>query len=167
MNQELQERRAKRFWVSLVVTLLGLQLVIGGFAFRLATSDPSVAIVPDYHTTALNWDREQRINTAAHRNGWQIQTELSDIADGNGNRAITVTVTDDDRVAVDGLRVSGQAYHHARAGDMRDFLLAPIGDGKYRTLAPLDRDGLWQLEVSVEGADEPMRLKQTIEIENT
>ena len=36
-NNLTAERRAKRNWVSLVLVLLGLQLVIGGFAIRLAT----------------------------------------------------------------------------------------------------------------------------------
>lgn len=53
------ERNSKRIWVSLVVLLLGLQIGIGAIAISLATSDPSVAVVPDYHEAALNWDTDK------------------------------------------------------------------------------------------------------------
>jgi nitrogen fixation protein FixH len=163
-TKQIAERRAKRFWVTLVVTLLGIQLTIGAVAIRLATGDPSVAIVPDYHTTALNWDREQRVNTAANRLGWKISVEASDLADASGNRAMIVTVIDDSSRAADGLQVRGKAYHHALASDVRNFQFESIGEGKYQTLAPIGRAGLWQLDVAVDGAEEPMRLTKTIEI---
>jgi len=165
MHSDIQaERRAKRFWVSLVVTLLGIQLAVGGVAIHLATGDPTVAIVPDYHTNALNWDQEKRVQLAATRLGFQIDVETSDVADDSGHRVILVQVADASGAAADDLVILGTAYHHALAGDVRPFSFQGIGHGRYQSLAPLGRPGLWHLELMLAGAAEPMKLIQTVDI---
>ncbi len=57
---EQAERRARHFWVSLIVGLLGLQVAGGITAIFLSVGDPSMAIVPNYHQAALNWDVTSR-----------------------------------------------------------------------------------------------------------
>jgi hypothetical protein len=163
-EQELAERSAKRFWVSLVVTLLGLQLVIGYVAIKLATGDPTVAVIPDYHDRALGWDVSHQASTAADRMGWTVDIVASDIVDDRGMRAATVTVWDETGTPVDDLQVVGMAYHHARAGDVQRFDLPSVGEGRYLTLAPLGRPGLWQIEVHINGAEQPMQKSAAIEI---
>jgi len=158
------ERRAKYFWVSLVVILLGIQLVIGGIAIHLATSDPTVSVIPDYHQTALNWDQRRQVQTAADRMGWTIDIDASDVADGQGRRAVAVMIKDQDGRSVTDLRLRATAYHHAAAGDTRSFIVDSVGDGNYLTLAPLGRSGIWNLEIKIDGADEPMTLQRTIEV---
>ncbi|MGB7328011.1 MAG: FixH family protein [Rubripirellula sp.] len=163
-EQFAAERSARRFWVSLVVVLLGLQLVIGFVAIRLATGDPTVAVVPDYHNQALDWDVTQRAMTAANRLGWSVEIEASDVSDGNGFRATEVSVTDQSGNPVDNLRIVGSVYHHARASDIERFELPSVGKGRYLTLAPMARPGLWQVEIFIDGAEVPMRKSIEIEI---
>ncbi|TWU55249.1 FixH family protein [Rubripirellula reticaptiva] len=161
------ERSARRFWVSLVVVLLGLQLVIGFVAIRLATGDPTVAVVPDYHNEALDWDMTRREVMAAERMGWSVEIEASDVSDGNGFRATEVSVTDESGNPVDDLRIVGSVYHHARASDIERFELPSVGKGRYLTLAPMARPGLWQVEIFIEGAEVPMRKSVEIDIPTT
>ena len=54
------ERRARRFWVSVIVGFLGLQVLIGVASVVLALNDPSVAVIPNYHQSALDWDVTHR-----------------------------------------------------------------------------------------------------------
>lgn len=157
------ERRAKRFWVSLVVVLLALQLAIGFVAFRLATGDQSVAIVPDYHQAALDWDIVKNARYAAERKGWSLNLEASDVADGRGMRAVELRVFDAHRQGVDSLTVRGHVYHHALASQVLPIEFHSVGNGRYLSMAPMGRKGLWQIEVSIEGADEPMALTESIE----
>lgn len=166
-QEQVAERSAKRFWVSLVVVLLGLQLVIGFVAIRLATGDPSAAVIPDYHNAALNWDDSRRASQAADRLGWSVEISASDIADASGMRATQVTVIDEAGQPVAGLEVTGRAYHHARAGQVETFRLDSIGQGRYMALAPLTRPGLWQIEVMFQNEDQPMKKSSAIELPAT
>lgn len=158
------ERKARRFWVSLVVTFLGLQIVIGIASVRLATGDSSVAIVPDYHTTALNWDAHRRRNTAADRLGIQIVVKPSNVADSQGNRAIEVLVTDDDSQPMSNFSLSASVYHHTAANDDRIISFKHVGEGRYLSLAPMAKPGLWQLVLKMDGAEEPIVQTLTVEI---
>ncbi|QDT03836.1 FixH [Rubripirellula lacrimiformis] len=160
------ERRAKRFWVSLVVGLLGLQLTIGGVAIYLATGDPTAAVIPNYHETALDWDTARRAGTAADRMGWEIQVSASDVVDDRGMRATDVLVQDQNGNPVDALAMTARVYHHARASDVVSFSLPSVGDGHYIALAPLSRPGLWQFEVSIDGADQLIRQSMEIDLDN-
>ncbi len=162
---ESAERRAKRFWIALVVFLFIIQSTIMGLVMHLAIGDPSAAVVPDYHNRALNWDATRRTLEAADRLGWGVTFEASDVADGRGMRAIELTIVDGDGNPLDELVVSGALYHHARAGEVNTVALKSIGDGKYLALAPAARAGIWQLELKIDGGSEPVTQSLTFHIE--
>lgn len=163
-QQALDERRAKRFWIALVVFLFVVQSTIMGSVIHLAIGDPSAAVVPDYHNAALNWDETQRRRSAADRMGWEIEFAPSDVVDDRGMRAIEVTVVDQSGAPVDGLEVSGQLYHHARAADVCPITFDSGGNGRYIDLVPAAKVGLWQLELSIDGAEEPIASSITFEL---
>ncbi|MGB7344194.1 MAG: FixH family protein [Pirellulaceae bacterium] len=163
-QQRSAERRAKYFWVGLVVTLLGIQLVIGFAAYQLATNDPTVSVVPDYHQSALNWDQQRHVATAAERLGWTVDLVASDVADGKGCRAVEVAVHNQNGESIDDLQLRATAYHHAAASDPRQFTVDSVGNGNYMALAPMSRSGIWNLEIQISGADEPMKVLRTVEV---
>jgi nitrogen fixation protein FixH len=159
------ERRAKRFWVALVVFLFVIQSTIMGLVMHLAIGDPSAAVVPDYHNAALHWDETRRTHEAAEKLGWKVTFAASDVADGRGMRAIEMTIVDGDDKPIDDLTISGMIYHHARAGDVIPVDLNSVGQGKYLALAPASRPGLWQLELTIDGASEPMAKSITFNVQ--
>ncbi|QEG39567.1 FixH family protein [Roseimaritima ulvae] len=158
--EAVAERKAKRFWVSLVVGLLSLQLVIGYVAVRLALGDPTVAIVPDYHQAALNWDKQQAALTAADRLGLVTDLEVSKVADSQGVRAILFSIKDDDGHSVSDLQVTATVYRHARAGQPQTVPLTDVGDGKFMATTSMAEAGLWQVDLEVQGAAEPIRVSR-------
>lgn len=162
---EAAEKKAKRFYIALVVFLFIIQSTIMGTVMHLAIGDPSAAVVPDYHNAALNWDETRHQREAAARLGWNVNFSASDVADDRGRRAIELSVLDADGKAVDNLIISGSLYHHALADDVIDVDLRSIGDGKYLTLAPAGREGIWQLELAIQGAEEPMAKSLTFNVE--
>ncbi len=162
-SEVIAERKAKRFWVSLVVVLLGIQLVIGFVAIRLATGDQSATVVPNYHQAALNWDETKKSLQAAKRNGWTLTLTASDVADGRGLRAVELVVLDAGQQTVDALSVNGFVYHHALASDVRPIEFRSIGEGRYLAMAPMSRKGLWQVDLSIEGATELMTLSESVD----
>ena len=155
-SNAIAEKRAKRFWIALVLFLFVVQGTIMGSVIHLAIGDPSAAVVPDYHNAALNWDETRKALEAADRLGWKVSFMASDVADDRGMRAIEMTIIDEDKKGIDDLVVEGKLYHHARAADVVEISLKSVGEGKYLTLVPASREGLWQLELAIDGAAEPV-----------
>ena len=81
------ERKARRVWVSIVVGLLGLQVVAGITTVVLATGDPTVAIIPNYHDSAVNWDTTRRARQLTDRLGLQVKPEVSAADEATGRRS--------------------------------------------------------------------------------
>ena len=162
---EVAEKKAKRFYIALVVFLFIIQSTIMGTVMHLAIGDPSAAVVPDYHNAALNWDETRRQREEAARLGWDVDFSASDVADERGRRAIQLSVLDSDGQAITDLVISGSLYHHALANDVIEVDLRSVGNGKYLALAPAARKGIWQLELAIEGAEKPMAKSLTFEVE--
>jgi nitrogen fixation protein FixH len=156
MDHIQAERKAKRMWVSLVVLLLGIQLLIGYVSIRLATGDPTVAIVPNYHEEALKWDQHKAELSAPARLGLEPQLEVSSTADGNGFRAIVFALRDTQGRLVTHLDVVASVYRHARASEIQKVSLSKVGEGKFMATLPMSQTGLWQIDVKVRGAAEPI-----------
>ncbi len=167
MNQSnvQAERRAKRVWVSLVILLLGLQVCVGYTAIRLATGDPSVAIVPDYHTAALHWDQRHAALLAAARLGWKIDCDISRVADASGERTIAVDLKLPLNQSIGELEISAQVYHHARANQVQTVRLQDVADGRFMARIQMSQPGLWQLELDITGASEPIQLTRSFSLE--
>lgn len=163
----LDERRAKRFYMALVLFLFVIQSTIMGLVIHLAIGDPSAAVVPDYHTAALNWDATRARHEAAGRLGWAVAFEASDVADGSGMRAVELNILDRDQHPVDQLSIHGKLYHHARANDVIPVELKSVGAGRYLALIPAARAGLWQLELDLDGGPEPMSESLTFNVKGS
>lgn len=158
------ERRAKRFWILLVLVLFAIQIAIGTVAIRLAVSDPSAVVVPQYHDAALNWDDTRAAQLASQRMGWSIDIAASSVADTRGMRAVEVNVRDESDQGVDGLKISAKIYHHARAAEAQNVVLSSVGNGQYLVMSPMPHIGLWQIDLAIDGASEPMIEQTTLEI---
>lgn len=158
-------RRAAWFWITLVVVFLTLQVAGGAFAIYLATGDPSVAIVPDYHTKAIAWDAELARREASDRLQWRALIDLADEADITGGRIVSVRLVHADGRPVVGVKGEAKLYHHARAGAIQTVALEMQEEGVYVGRARIARDGLWQIELDLQrGADEHFVSSQTIEL---
>ncbi|MEO9594549.1 FixH family protein [Rhodopirellula bahusiensis] len=164
-EQQLAERRAKRFYISLVLLLFAIQFTIGGVAIKLAIGDHALAVVPDYHQAALNWDETRRASSASDRLGWDVDVIVSNVADAKGQRAISVELSDEHGEAIDDVNVAAKIYRHADAAAYQTIELPNTGDGRYLAMASMPKHGLWQLEMNIEGAGEPMTLTRTLELE--
>lgn len=159
-----QEKRAKRFWITLVVALLALQLAIGGFAVSVATSEQAPVVLPDYHQSALDWDATRRNRAAIDQLGWQIEIAPSDVVDAGGRRAMRVVVTDTNGEGVDGLRVDASAYHHAHGHNVLKFSFESLGKGEYQAVEPMRRAGLWRLQLSMQHDGQALQSIHTLDL---
>ena len=140
-------RRAWLWPAGLVALLVGS--AAANIAFMLvATGDPSFAVERNYYQKALSWDETM---AQAQRNvalGWTVAAGLSPAEGGRGQMRLSANVTDRDGTALDGATLSVEAFHNARAGQVREAVLAPVGDG-YTSLLEGGRPGLWELRFRV------------------
>jgi nitrogen fixation protein FixH len=146
-RQELQRanRVAAFRWGSLVVAFLGGQVAIGIAALVLASSDPSVAVVPGYHQKAVLWDKSVELRENSREMGWSVQHHAKRLS--NGHR-LTWTIRDKDGIELQNVRGSVLLYHHAHARDAKTVEIQNLRDG-----IELRPAGLWQVELTLTQGD--------------
>jgi len=152
-------------WGTVVVAFLILQLVIGGFAYRLASHDPSVAVMPDYHHRALHWDDEMARRQRSEALDWTATLRWGEPIEDGQKRELFVSVVDRTGDAVTGGTASLLFFHHTRAADVATVPLEERSDGQYVASLPIIKLGLWDLEFSLQrGADEAFWDQRTIDV---
>lgn len=157
--------KAAWIWGSVVVAFLVLQLVIGGAAFRLAGGDPSVAVMPDYHQRALNWDDEVARRSASDSLRWRATVQYGQATDGE-SRLVMIRVADSDDAAITGGAAELLFFHHTRAADVMTMPLVERDPGEYVATLPIVKPGLWDWEFTLaRGENERFLDRRTIDID--
>ncbi len=162
-EMKVLERRARRFWVSVIVGFLGLQVLIGVASIVLAFSDPTVAVIPHYHQSALDWDVTHRSRQLAEQLGWSIDYNVVP-SDQLGQRSLIVTILDREHRPLSGLNVSAKLYRHARGGEVDQFKLKAVAAGNFQADTRLNERGLWQIELVIEGDHGIASLSRELEV---
>lgn len=145
------ERRARRWWVSGIVSLLGLQVFIGIGSVILAVSDPTVAIVPNYHQKALDWDASQRAVNLTGKLGWKVTPMVGLVSADGDRRLVRISIQDKEERPVTDLNVSAAVYHHARGSEIYNLNLVETDAGYYEGTTSLTQAGVWQVFIQIEG----------------
>ncbi|MGN6132875.1 MAG: FixH family protein [Aureliella sp.] len=158
------ERHACLKWCSFLGLLLGGSIGMWIYAAVVAVSDPSMAIVPDYHQRALRWDEHLAIERATQALGWTVAVVPAPADDATGLRELTLFVRDRQARPVTGARGSVRLYHHARAGAAVTLPLAEQESGAYACRATMARAGTWQVELILDRGREHMESAMEIEL---
>lgn len=126
--------------IGLLGSLVALQLVL----VSLAVGDPSVAVEKDYYQKATEWDEAVQRRATSDRLGWSAGVELKPT---HGATTIVVRIQDASASSLAGLDVQVDAFHNARAGDVKHVVLREVSEGVYQGDASLTRPGLWEVRV--------------------
>ena len=145
------EKHARHFWVGLVVGLLGLQIAGGMFAVYLAMADPSSAIVPNYHYSAVNWDTTRRARQLTEHLEWNISTTVGAQLSESDRRVVRVEICDSQGAPMRGLNITASLYHHARGSEIHAIRFIEVDPGVYSGTTSLTQPGLWQVTLQIEG----------------
>lgn len=152
------ENVSRMIWVGVVTGLLGLQIVGCMFALFLATTSRSMAVIPDYHRKAMEWDSyraEQAANTAL---GWKQTIDVSGPVDIMQNRLITIRVEDSDKAAVNVDRLEATVYHHADAAELHKVDMELLAPGTFRGKLRIRKEGLWQIDTTIFASGKEVKL---------
>ncbi|MFO0943411.1 MAG: FixH family protein [Pirellulales bacterium] len=149
-QQKLAERRAKRFWVGAIVSLLSMQLIGGVVTVYLAVGDPTVAVIPNYYQAGLEWDVKHRnLDQFVHMQ-FQIELIVEPVDTQVDQRHVMLKLTKNG-VPVGKQRVSASIYHHAKGTDVVKLTFDEGHEGEYVAPCRLTKSGLWEVDISVEG----------------
>lgn len=150
-------------WGSLVVGMLGLQVVLGVVAITLATNDDSVAVVPDYYEKALRWDDEVARRSASDALAYQASVRITD--DGMPVSGIRLELRDAQDQPVEIRAGVLRTYRHLRAADVRSINVPASADGVVRCDGCFNHPGLWELDFELTDASgNQFLLTRTIDV---
>ncbi len=141
----------KRAWVwpGIIIGMLGVHTIGCLIVVYIATSDPSHAVVSDYHKKAMNWDERQAQARASLQLGWSCTIETALKPDMLGQRTVRISLRDADDQPLTEAQVNLSAYHHARANDISNATFEEGAPGEYVAMVDMRRPGLWGFDVEV------------------
>jgi nitrogen fixation protein FixH len=133
-------------WPVGVAVILGLTVAANLWVMRVANSDPSFAIEPDYYKKAVNFDSTMAQERANVTLGWGVATQFAPIGDGTHTR-LTVTLRDAAAGPLTGARVAIMTRFNARANDTLTAVLTEDAPGRYTAALPIAHAGEWEVRV--------------------
>jgi nitrogen fixation protein FixH len=148
------ERRQRVFWVGLVLTLLGGQMVLIGTMAYVAMSDGSLAIEPDYYQRGLHWDETAAQIRRNGELGWSLRLQVGDQVNVRGERVLRCRLNDKTGRALDGATMDLVTFSHARGNQRFSATLLPMGGGEYETTLHFSHPGVWEFRLIVQRGPE-------------
>jgi nitrogen fixation protein FixH len=154
------------FWPVLVVALLSLNVAVCLITLAVATGDPSMAIEPDYHQQAVDWDQSASRQRASDALGWECEPQVGAPLNPRGERRLTLVLHDRAGEPITGGQVALSYFHHARAEERFQATLPALPDeaGHYGAVLPLARAGTWELRLTVAHGAETFVSRQLITV---
>ncbi len=150
-EEQQQERRAKWIWGGIIAGFFIVQFSMSIVAIVLATSDPTHAVIPNYHQQAMEHDKVLSERQASERLGWKWAIQLETHSSTSPTHTFTVQIHDAHDEPVRNAQVSIELWHHARGNQRQRVRLAEETHqpGVYRGTARLGRTGIWQIDLDV------------------
>ncbi len=143
------ERKAKRFWVVLILAFFALDISIAAIAISMAAGDPSFRSIPGYGNRAVAWDERQALKDAWDKHQW---TTTIDRVPGSTNQ-IVISIKNSDQSPVTGCKGHAKLFHFTRVAQQVRGELSEVEPGRYLVNVDVAKPGLWNIELNLETAD--------------
>lgn len=133
-------------WPIGVVVVLAATVIANLVVMRIATSDPSFAIEPDYYKKAVAFDSTIAEERRSDSLGWTAASTI--VADDTvGRPLLTVTLVDARQQPVHGATVSVVALANIRSNDLVSLTLTEVAPGRYQSILAARIPGQWEVRV--------------------
>ncbi len=152
-NDPVQTGLASRFfarglhWPLLVVGLLTIPVVAGGYLAYKATHDPTFAIESDYYRKAVAWDSTMAQEQANGTLGWHTSATAKSLGE---NVEISLRLQEKAGADVTNAKVKLVAFFLARSTDVQTSDAQRGADGLYHATLKLPHAGIHELRVHAE-----------------
>lgn len=149
------------FIVVLFVAGIGGTFVMMWFAQR----DGGPQVIDDYYRKAIEWDQTMAEQAAGEALGWQIEVSIQPPAPGQDLPSLSLLVSDSTGTPVSGLAGVVRLLRPQLAEALFETALAELHEspGTYRQTVPINRPGLW--DIQVEASRDQSRIRKTIRTE--
>ena len=148
------KKRQGAFWIGLIFGLFAIHMSVASALVYFAHSDPSFAVVPDYHGKALAWDETKRQEAASDALGWTALLVAGPDDGAVQERDLTLTLIDGAGDPVENAAVTVSAFHLARSREPVDLSFSASQPGLYTARERLPRYGIWEFQVeAIRGED--------------
>lgn len=139
-------------WPIGVAVILGATVAANIVVMRLASSDPSFAIEPDYYKKAVAFDSTMAAESRSLTLGWSATSTI--VANATSDRpVVSVTLVDSLRQPIVGATVTITALANARANEVLSATLRESAPGRYDGTLAATFAGQWEVRVNaVRGA---------------
>ncbi|MEP3482102.1 MAG: FixH family protein [Fuerstiella sp.] len=152
------ETVSRFLWCGVVMGLLGLQMTGCLFALFIATTSSSMAVIPNYHRKAMEWDDYKAEQQATADLGWNESIDVSPPIDIMENRLITIRVEDTHKKPIEIEQMTTMVYHHAQAAELHEVTMKRLAPGTFRGKLRIRKAGIWQVESKITTADRTVNL---------
>lgn len=153
-TDESDPRKRAWLWPGIIIGILTVHTIGCLIVVYIATSDPSHAVVSNYHAKAVAWDQHQAQARASTQLGWSCSIETAMQADMLGQRTVHISLRDADDQPLTKAQVKISTYHHARANDISEAEFNEGTPGEYTATVHMKRPGLWGFDVMVVHGDD-------------
>lgn len=138
-------------WPIGVAAVLVITVAANIYVMVRANDDPSVAIAKDYYQRAVRFDADQALRQRSERLGWRVSLEAARTSAAEA--AVTAVLVDSTGAPIRGAIVRIAAHAVARSNDVFTAT-AVAADDRYLAVLPVNRGGLWELNVeAVRGSE--------------
>lgn len=146
-SQRLSARA--RAWTLVPFLILGGGLAGLGVMTSLAVDDPSFALEEDYYRKAVEIDRQREQEAINRQLGWHLRVRPSGTSAARRGVHLALELEGPEG-PLDSARITAEAFHNARAADVRNVAFEPEGEGRYFVRLSDVRPGLWEIRLRVE-----------------
>jgi nitrogen fixation protein FixH len=148
-------------WPIGVAVVLALAILGNIYVAVRANDDPSVAIQKDYYQRAVRFDADQAIRRRSERLGWRLTLQAARTSPAEAE--VVAVLVDSTGAPVHGAIVRIAAHAVARSNDIFTATAIEAGD-RYLAALPVNRGGLWDLDVEVVRGAERFVTTQRLEL---
>lgn len=136
-------------WPVFIVGLLGLNVLVVTITVIAASSDPSVAVEPDYYQKALAWDDDRDQRRDPGEDGIDVSIQLLPNPDRLTEGQVVVSLAQAGG-PIEHAQIEAEVFHFARSGERQSVRLVEQGPGVYAAPAALRREGNWEIRLRVQ-----------------
>lgn len=151
-------------WPIGVAAVLVLTVAANIYVMVRANDDPSVAIAPDYYQRAVRFDADQALRQRSARLGWRVSLEAA--RSSATEATVTAVLVDSAGAPIRGAIVRIAAHAVARSNDVFTATATAAGD-QYLAVLPVNRGGLWELNVEAVRGSERFVATQRLDLPDT
>ena len=147
-------------WPIGIAVILAATVAANLTMMRIANSDPSFAVEPDYYQKAVAFDSTLAHVNASARLGWSARVTIAQDTASRGDSTsvqasdhtmgplVAVALRDSLQQPITHATVTVHALFIARANDVLSATLAETTPGNYRAALPVQHAGIWEIRIA-------------------